>query len=108
MADDPTVLSKLVRLAKQAGAPSEGTYDRNGGFSWHAETHAAGFAFGVGLAAVTTNELRYVSALLSLVFGANRGPDVSSARIADDIKQEPHYAAGGLAVGLLLGALISR
>jgi len=108
MSDDQTVLGKLVRLFKQAGAPSEDTYDRDGAFSYHAESHAAGVGFGVGVAAMTIGELRYVSALLAIAFGANRGPQLSSAKIVEDIRQEPHYALGGLALGLLLGALISR
>ena len=108
MPNDPTVLSKLVRLIRQAGAPSEDTYDRNGFLSHHAETHAAGFGIGVGMIAVTTGNYRYLSALLAIAFGANRELSPSSDRITGDLKAEPHYLVGGLAVGLLLGALISR
>lgn len=111
MSDDedfPTVLSKLLRVLKQAGAPSEESTDRDGFLSHHAETHAVGVGIGVGAAAMTIGEMRYVAALLAIAFGANRGPKISSPRIVQDIKQEPHYALGGLAVGLFLGALISR
>jgi len=108
MADDPTVLSKLVRVIRQAGAPSEDSYERDGFLSHHAETHAAGLGIGVGMIAMTTDEWRYVSALLAIAFGANRELSPSSDRITGDLKAEPHYLVGGLAVGLLLGALISR
>lgn len=108
MTDDPTVLSKLVRLAKQAGAASEDDYERDGAFSFHAETHAAGIGFGVGAAATATNDYRYVAALLAIAFGANRGPELSSTQVLNDCRQEPHYLLFGLAIGLALGALISR
>ncbi|WP_254766520.1 hypothetical protein [Salinilacihabitans rarus] len=104
--DDPTVLSRLVRLVREAGAPSEDTYDRDGFLSYHAESHAAGIGIGVGAAASATGDLRYVGAIVALAFGANRGPTLSSAKIAEDVRQEPHYALGGLALGFLLGAVV--
>ncbi len=108
MSNDPTVLEKLIRVIRDAGAPSEADSERDGFLSYHAESHAAGLGIGIGMVAMTTDEMRYVSALLALAFGANRGPKLSSPRIAEDVKAEPHYAVGGLALGLLLGALISR
>lgn len=105
---DPTVLSKLVRLLRQAGAPSEESTDRDGGFSHHAETHAAGIGIGIGMVAMTTGEMQYLSALLAIAMGADRELSPSSDRITDDLRQEPHYLIGGLALGLALGALISR
>ncbi|ELZ05579.1 hypothetical protein [Natrialba aegyptia] len=108
MTDDPTVLSRLVRLIRQAGAPSEDSYERDGAFSWHAESHAAGIGIGVAMVAATTGEFRYVSALLAIAFGVNRELAPSDDGIVEDLRSEPHYLIGGLALGLCLGALISR
>ncbi|QLG47907.1 hypothetical protein [Natrinema halophilum] len=106
MTDDPTVVSRALRVFREAGAPSEESTDRNGAFSYHAETHAAGVGIGVGAAAGATGDYRIVGAIVALAFGLNRGPSLSSARIGEDIKQEPHYALGGLALGLLIGTFV--
>lgn len=106
MPDDPTQLSRLLRLVRQAGAPSEDSTERNGAFSYHAETHAAGIGIGVGAAASATGNYRFVGALVAITFGLNRGPSLSSRKIATDCRQEPHYLLGGIGLGLLLGTVV--
>lgn len=102
---DTTLLSKGLKLVRQAGASEESDTDRPGAFSYHAETHAAGLAFGVGYMAAATDDYRYAGALVALAFGVNRGPAPASAKVVEDIKQEPHYAIGGLVTGLIVGNL---
>ncbi|ELZ12487.1 hypothetical protein C478_10436 [Natrinema thermotolerans DSM 11552] len=106
MPDDPTQLSRLLRLFRQAGAPSEDSTDRDGAFSYHAESHAAGLGIGLGAIATATGNYRYVGGLLAAAFGLNRGPTLSSSNITGDVRQEPHYFIGGLALGLVLGAVV--
>lgn len=109
--DYPTVISKyadkVARLAQQAGAKSEDSYERDGAFSYHAESHAFGVGLGVGVAASATGDYRYVAAVVALAFGLNRGPQLSSRKIAEDIKQEPHYLLFGLAIGLMVGGSLT-
>lgn len=107
----PTVLSKWVTLIRQriaeAGAPSEKTYKRDGAFSHHAETHAAGLGFGLGLAASSgvlgDDAEAYIGALVAAAFGLNRGPQLTSKKIALDVEEEPHYFIAALGLGLLFG-----
>lgn len=105
--DAETVLGKLYRHYKYAGAPKESTYDFNGGFSYHAESHAFGVGAGVGWAAAATGQTRFIGAIVGAAFGLNRGAQLSSPRIMEDIKQEPHYALFGLVVGALLALPLS-
>lgn len=98
-----TVIGPVIQRLREAGAPSEQTYERDGGFSYHAESHAFGVGFGVGLWAGATGDYQYAGAIIAAAFGLNRGPQLSSPRILEDIKQEPHYAIFGVAVGFLLG-----
>ncbi|WP_254768220.1 hypothetical protein [Salinilacihabitans rarus] len=104
--DPPTILSRLVRFVREAGAPSEDDTDRDGFLSYHAESHAAGVGLGVGIAASATGDLQYAGAILAMAFGLNRGPTLSNAKITEDVRQEPHYALGGLGLGLLLGSVL--
>lgn len=112
MADEwPTVLSKWIALVRrriaEAGAPSEQSYPRNGGFSHHAETHSFAVGFGVGMAASSgflgDEAKAFVGSVVATAFGLNRGPQLTSPRITEDIVEEPHYAIAGLGVGLLFG-----
>lgn len=105
---DPTVTAKLLRWMRQATAPSEQQTSRNGIFSHHAEAYSFCFGLGIGAAALATDEYRYVSALVALALGLNRGSSIPSPKLASDIKAEANYALAGLAIGLCLGALISR
>lgn len=110
--DWPTVVQKWTTLIRnrlaEAGAPHEKTHERDGAFSYHAETHAAGLGFGLGMAAssgVLGGEAKlYIGALLAAAFGLNRGPQLKSKKIVVDVEEEPHYFIGGLGLGLLLGA----
>lgn len=105
MTEYPTVLSRVVRLFRQAGAKDESSYDRDGAFSYHAETHAAGVGLGVGAAAGATGDYSYVGTIVGIAFVANRGETLSDPKITEDVRQEPHYALGGLALGLLIGVI---
>lgn len=104
--DYPTVISRLIAFARHAGAQSESDYDRNGAFSYHAETHAFAIGAGFGVAAPITGKVQLVGAVIALVTAANRGPKLTSPKIGDDVRQEPHYLLGGLVAGLLVGGLV--
>lgn len=93
----------LIDFLTSAGAKTEESTDRDGGFSYHAESHAAGIAIGIGYGAVATGSFRLIGALLTLAVYGRRGSSFLSPALADDIRQEPHYALGGLVVGALLG-----
>lgn len=101
--DPPTVLSRIVRFVRQAGAPSEDSYDRDGFLSWHAESHAAGVGIGIGIMAGATDDYRFAGAIVALLFGLDRGPRLRDPKVVEDLVQEPHYAIGGLALGLVVG-----
>lgn len=108
--DDSTTTEKVESLVerlyqhyKYAGAPSEGSYDFNGGFSYHAEAHAFGVGFGVGITAGATGNYKFAGAIVALAFGIDRGVSLTDTKIGEDIKQEPHYALMGVGVGILLG-----
>lgn len=100
----PSIVSKVLAHAKYAGAVSEDEYDYNGGFSYHAESHAFAVGFGVGMGASSgllgDQGKAFVGSVMAAAFGLNRGPQLSSAKITEDIKQEPHYALMGLGIGL--------
>lgn len=100
-----SLLDRAVHAVKQAGAPSEETYARDGFLSWHAETHAVGIGIGVGFGAAAAGELRLFGAAASLLIAGNRGEDVLDTKIAGDIKQEPQYFLAGLVLGGLVGAV---
>jgi len=101
--DPPTVISRIIRFLRSAGAKQESGYDRDGAFSYHAETHAFAVGAGFGAAAAATGNWQLVGGVIGLVTAANRGPELTSPKIAEDVRQEPHYALGGLVVGLIVG-----
>ena len=88
---------------RQAGAVSESDTERDGAFSYHAETHAAGIGAGVGVTAAATGEYRLAGVVVSMAFGTNRGETALDPKVIEDIRQEPHYALGGLVAGVTLG-----
>ena len=98
-----SVVERLYQHYRYAGAASEGSYDFDGGFSYHAESHAFGVGFGVGVTAAATNEYKPAGIIVSIIFGLDRGSALSDGKIAQDIRQEPHYALFGLALGIMLG-----
>lgn len=98
-----TLIDGAIRLIKQAGAPKESTYERDGFLSYHAETHAVGAGIGIGFALGASGELRLLGGFLTLVLAGNDGVKLSDKKLAKDIRQEPHYFLGGLALGGVLG-----
>lgn len=98
-----TLIDQGVRLIKQAGAPSEGSYERDGFLSYHAETHAVGAGIGIGFALGASGELRLLGGFLTLVLAGNDGVTLTDKKLTKDIRQEPHYFLGGLVTGALLG-----
>jgi len=101
--DPPTVISRIIRFLRSAGAKQEASSERDGAFSYHAETHAFALGAGIGAAAPVTGNWRLIGGLVSLATALNRGPTLFDGKIAADIKQEPHYAFGGLLFGLVIG-----
>jgi len=104
--DAPTVISRIIRFLRSAGAKNEASYERDGAFSHHAETHAFAVGAGIGAAAPLTGNWRLIGGLFSLATALNRGPKLLDGKIAADVKQEPHYAFGGLLFGLVVGAVV--
>lgn len=98
-------IDRIIRLIKQAGAPKESTYERDGFLSYHAESHAAGAGIGLGFAILASGELRYLGVLLQVVLFGNRGEKLLEPKLLGDVKQERHYFLGGLVTGAVFGLL---
>jgi len=101
-----TAVEYLIKWIKRAGAETEAQSKRNGFLSYHAETHAVGMGIAAGFIAVASGQ----SKLLGLVYGASVYGKASGTskrrRILLDMKQEPHYALGGVVMGAMLGLLV--
>lgn len=100
-----TLLDRLVRFIRQAGSPSEDSYDRDGFLSYHAEPHALGAGIGLGFMALAAGDLRVLGLLLELVLFGNRSERLLEPRLVGDILQERHYFLGGIVLGGLVGLL---
>lgn len=103
------MFQRLVTIIKQAGAGSEDDTERDGAFSYHAETHAAAVGLAAGFFATATGDERFLSLILAAaVYGQARYRDKTPKRrrILQDIRQEPHYALAFAVLGALLGALV--
>lgn len=98
-----TLIDGAIRCIKQAGAPSEDTYERDGFLSYHAETHAAGAGIGLGFTITASGNLRLFGVLSQVVLFGNDGEDLLEPRLLGDVKQERHYFLGGLVIGASLG-----
>ena len=87
---------------EDAGAPSEQASDRDGAFSYHAETHA--FAVGAGAAwiALVTGNLQLLGLVVPAITTGLRAKAGDYGKILTDVVQEPHYALGGLLFGGVL------
>lgn len=72
-------LAWIRKRVREAGAPTEGSTERDGAFSYAAETHA----FAIGL----HDGVRYIR------------PRPCGIPDNDDVEVEPHYYKGGYAVG---------
>jgi hypothetical protein len=105
----PTILKRLIRFSKQAGAVDEESFDRNGFLSYHAETHAAGMGIAAGWWYGAEGETQLLSWVYgAAVYGRAHASNGKRRRILKDIAQEPHYALGGVVVGAVLGSLTSH
>lgn len=96
--------TQIVELVAHAGAATEAETPRNGAFSYHAESHAAGMGVAAGWFATATGKKGLLGTVYgAAVYGRARGESGKRARILRDIAQEPHYALGGVVVGAVLG-----
>lgn len=102
-----TLLDSLIDRLREAGAKREADTERDGAFSYHAETHSAGIGAGLGMAAALTGQWRLVGLVVSIGVYAARGKSALDPKIAADVRQEPHYALGGLVLGVCIG-LVAR
>jgi hypothetical protein len=99
------MLGPILKYIRQAGAKREQDTDRDGFLSYHAESHAVAVGAGAGFVAVATDETKLLGALLPAVTSGLRAKDREFGRILADVRQEPHYALGGLVLGAAVGAL---
>ena len=91
------------QFIEDAGAPSEQASDRDGAFSYHAETHAFAVGAGVAWIALVTGNLQLLGLVVPAITTGLRAKDGDYGMILTDVVQEPHYALGGLLLGGLLG-----
>jgi hypothetical protein len=99
------MLGKLLRAIRSTGASSEDATERDGAFSYHAESHAVGIGVGVGFAAIATEQFKLIGALVTLVVYGRRGETALGADIVEDVRSEKPYTLGGLVVGAAFGLL---
>jgi hypothetical protein len=98
--DDP-----IPDAIEDAGAPTESDSDRNGFLSYHAESHAVGVGLGVGFVAIATGNIQYIGLVWPAITAGLRAKNKEFGKILTDVRQEPHYAAGGLVAGAVLGVV---
>jgi len=106
-----TLLERLIRFGKAAGAARESDTDRDGFLSYHAESHSAALGLSGGWFAVVQGDM----ALLSVVYSAavygkvtGMGDNPKRRRLLRDVAEEPHYALVGVVVGALLGLFTAQ
>lgn len=99
-------MTGLPDLLEDAGAPSEQATERDGAFSYHAETHSAGVGAGIAWFAIVTGDLALLSLILPAITAGLHAKDKNFGKILTDVRQEPHYALGGALVGALLGIIV--
>jgi len=88
---------------EDAGAPTESDSERNGFLSYHAESHAVGVGLGVAWLAMVTGNLQLLGLVVPAITAGLRAKNREFSKILTDVRQEPHYALGGLVVGAALG-----
>jgi len=105
----PGATKRLVLFIKSfvasAGAKTESASKRDGFLSYHAESHALGMGIAAGwfFAATGRTELLgmvYAAAVYGKAHEVNGG---KRRRILEDVRQEWHYALGGVVLGAVLG-----
>jgi len=101
------MIRKLITFIKQAGAASEQSTDRQGFLSYHAESHAVAVGLGAGFLLTLSGNGQLLGAVIGAISAGLRGESSRQpTKILTDVYQEPHYAIGGLVVGVILGALV--
>lgn len=103
-----SLLDRLITAIQHAGTVGEENTERDGAFSHKAETHASAMGLAAGWFATAQGDTQ----LLSLVYGAaiygrTFGETGQRKRILVDIKDEWHYALGGIVIGATAGSLTS-
>ena len=89
----------LFRLLRQAGAKRESDTDRDGAFSYHAETHAFAVGLGVVWFILVTGDVSIVGALPPVVTSILRARRKEYQNIVIDVVTEIPYFLGGVVVG---------
>lgn len=72
----------------------------------HEEQHAVGTGVGVGALIAASGDAKIAGAVLAILVRAIRKKRPSPAEgqdLLNDLRREPHYFAGGIAVGVALG-----
>lgn len=100
------LIEKIILLIKQAGAPREDTYDRDGFLSYKSESHSVGSGIGIGFMIGASGRLSILGAILTLILYGNRGEFVIDTALIKDILSELHYFLPSLVMGVIIGLLI--
>ena len=100
------MLQRLIRFVRSAGAASEAGTIRDGFLSWHAESHALLAPMGASFALMAVGRMRLLGLLVTAVLYGNRGENPFQPKLVEDIRQERHYAAMGLMIGIGLGMMV--
>lgn len=96
----------MILFVKAAGASTEANSKRDGFLSYHAESHAAGMGIAAGWFATAEGRTDLLGLVYAAaVYGKAHATNGKRRRILRDIRQEPHYALGGVVLGAMLGML---
>lgn len=99
-------LEYIIAIIKSAGQPTEADSERDGFLSYKSESHAAGMGIAAGFYYGAEGNTRLLSLVYTgAVYGTAKEKNGQRGRIWRDIVKEPHYALGGVIVGVLLGIL---
>lgn len=74
----------------------------------HEEQHAVGTGVGIGALLAASGDAKIAGAVLAVLVRAvkMKRPDPADGQnLLNDIRREPHYFAGGIAVGIALGVV---
>lgn len=103
------MIAELLQFVQAAGGKTEATTERDGAFSYHAESHAAGLGIAAGWFATATGETKLLGVVYAAaVYGRASGTNDKRRRIVRDVIQEPHYAVGGVVIGAVIGMLTGQ
>jgi hypothetical protein len=94
-------------IIKDAGAQSESDTDRDGAFSYHAESHAFGVGAGIAWLVLMTGAAELVGLVLPAITAGLRAKDRQFSKILTDVYQEPHYTLFGHLVGAVVAVPFS-